>query len=182
MMIFGRFAVMVVLVMLGASHADARTPVSKQMANQYYQTCSSKPVPGMSAQSHQLMCACTASKMMESFSVEDIQAMAKKDDNARFVFNRMLIDVYAPCIEYPAREHYYNTCVNNPETAKFREVPQQLCTCLANEMGEYLKKNAQEVFKGILARNPTAEDPMVALTSDPEFQLFAQRRLVACAQ
>jgi len=165
------------LLMSGPAYA---TTITKDMANAYFQDCASKPAQGMSADNHKLMCACTAAKMMESMSVEDIKGMSVGDQNSRYILNRMIVDVYAPCIDFPAREHYYNTCISNPDTLKMTRNPQKVCGCLGDEMASYLKANSQNVFRDILSRNPNAQDPMSALTSDENFQGFAQKKLVGC--
>lgn len=174
------FSICLFLAVTLPALAQAGTPVTKDMANAYFNDCAARPAQNMSAENHKLMCACTAAKMMESMSVEDVKAMAGTDQNARYAINRMIINVYAPCIDFPAREHYYNTCISNPETAKMTGNPQKVCNCLGDEMAAYLKANSQSVFSDILTRNPNASDPMSALTSDENFQGFAQKKLVGC--
>ena len=158
------------------------TPITKDMANNYYGSCMAKTTEGMSAESQKLLCACTAANMMNNMSVEDVKAMAQQDQNGRNATNKMVVDVYAPCIEYPAKEYYYNTCISNPQTAQMSKNPQGLCTCLGNEMASYLKANSRAVFQDLLMRNPAMVDPMSALTSDPKFQQFAQNKLLGCVR
>ncbi len=156
------------------------TPISEQMANSYYDNCLGQQADGISQKSKEFMCACTAAKMMDNMQVEDIQAMSQQNQAGRNATNKMLVDVYAPCIEYPAYDHYYNTCITNPETAKMTSNTKRTCSCLADQVAGYLQKNAQTVFKDILMRNPNIIDPMGALTSDSRFQQFAQSKLVGC--
>ena len=157
------------------------TPITKQAANAYYQNCLGQPAQlGLSQQSKQNMCACTAAKMMESLSVEDVQAMSGQDQNARNALNKMMVYVYAPCMAYPAQDHYYNTCVTNPDTKKLGKNPQKMCSCMASQVATYLNNNGQQVFQDILTRTPNIADPMSALTNDPKFQQFARSKLLGC--
>lgn len=170
------------LIFLATSPAHA-TEISNDTANQYYQNCiAGATPPELNKQTQDTLCACTAAHMKTGFTMEDMQAMSKKDETARLALNKMIVNVYAPCIQYPAYDYYYNVCVSNPQTASLSKNPQALCGCLAQKVSSYLAQNSQQVFAGILARNPNIIDPMAALTSDPQFDQFAQGQLVSCVQ
>lgn len=170
------------LILLVTSPALA-TEISNDTANQYYQNCMAGETPPMLAeQTKETLCACTAAHMKTGFSVEDMQAMSKRDDNARLALNKMIVNVYAPCIQYPAHDYYYNVCVTNPQTSGLSRNPQQLCGCLAEKVSSYLAQNSSAVFTDILSRDPDIVDPMAALTGDPQFEQFAQGQLVGCVQ
>lgn len=158
------------------------TPVSKDMANAYYQNCMAKQDPSFSQESQGFLCACTAAKMMDNLSIEDMQMMGRQDQSGRDALNKMIINVYAPCMEHPAREYHYNQCISNPQTAQLSGNPQALCGCMADQIAAHLRTNAQDVFTGILARNPNITDPMQALYDDPEFQQFARSKLLGCVR
>lgn len=160
--------------------AHAQTKVTPEMANAYFNNCLNQPGPGMSSETKQYMCACTSAKMQESMTVEDIRTMAQQSTAGRLATNKMIINVYAPCIEYPARDHYYSTCMNNPQTKNLTKNVQGLCTCLGSQVAGYLKQNAKKEFTRILSRTPNITDPMTALTNDPAFTQFAQGKLMAC--
>lgn len=176
------FWMLMVLLISGSFVPAQATEITAQMANAYFNNCTSKPAAGMSQQTQQYMCACTAEKMQKSLTAEDIQAMSQQNAAGRLATNKMIIDVYAPCIEYPARDHYYTTCMTNPQTKNMSSNPQGLCACLGTQISTYLKQNAQNEFKRILARTPNVTDPMAALTNDPAFTQFAQKKLTACVR
>lgn len=171
-----------VLLIFGFAFPAQATPVSKEMANQYYSNCLQQPSNGMSEQTKQYMCACTAAKMQQGMTVEDIKTMAQQSQAGRNATNKMIISVYAPCIEYPARDHYYTTCMTNPQTKALSKNPQGLCACLGNQVATYLKQNAQKEFTRILSKTPNITDPMAALTGDSKFTQFAQSKLTACVK
>lgn len=161
--------------------AIAATPITKETAQAYYKTCLTKDAPMMSDESKDLMCSCTAAQMMENMSVEDVQDMSSQDTAiARPAANKLIIDVYAPCIEFPARDYYYTTCVENPETSSISSKPRELCNCMSDEVSGFLAENAQGVFADILDRNPMILDPMEALANDADFQKFAEKKLLGC--
>lgn len=160
--------------------AHAQTPVTKETANAYFSNCLQQPSPGMSDQTKQYMCACTAAQMQKSMTVEDIRTMAQQSAAGRLATNKMITEVYAPCIEYPARDHYYLNCMNDPKTKNYTSNVQGMCTCLASQVAGYLKQNAKSEFTRILSRTPNITDPMSALTNDPAFMRFAQTKMMAC--
>ncbi len=158
------------------------TEISDATANKYYQNCLQGQAPNVSETTKQTLCACTAAQMKTGFTMEDMQAMSKKDEAARLAVNKMIVNVYAPCIQYPAHDYYYNVCVTNPQTAGLSKNPQALCGCLAQKVSGYLSQNSQQIFRDILTRNPYITDPMGALTSDPQFDQFAQSQLLTCVK
>jgi hypothetical protein len=169
-----------IAVLMVAVPAFAQTPIDKDTANAYYGNCMKQETPLMGQESKEIMCACTSAKMMENMSVEDVQAMQGSDGSARLAFNKMLISVYGPCMRYPAYDYHYLTCVENPDTAKLSANPEELCSCMASEVAEYLGSNGVNVLADILQRNPNIEDPMSALMEDESFQAYAQNKLLDC--
>lgn len=156
------------------------TPVNKEMANSFFNTCTQSAMPYVSDETKQYMCACQAAKMQENLTIEDIKSMAQQSQAGRNATNKMILNVYAPCIEYPARDYHYTTCMNDPKNKNLTSNPQGLCACSANQIATYLRQNAQKEFTRILNRTPNVTDPMTALYNDPAFMQFAQGKLMAC--
>lgn len=156
------------------------TPITKDVANSYFQNCKAQPSQGMSDASQEFLCACTAAKMMESMSVEDVKAMSQQNQSGRNAMNNMLINVYAPCMSAPAKEFHYQACIENPQTKLLGRNPQALCGCMAEEVASYLTTNGPQIFREILSRDPNIVDPMSALMNDTKFQQYAQGKLMGC--
>ncbi|MEZ5919023.1 MAG: hypothetical protein R3D66_03620 [Alphaproteobacteria bacterium] len=51
----------------------------------------------------QMMCACTSSKIPDVMTIQQMQALQTDTEEGQFQRNRMMMFVYAPCIEYPTR-------------------------------------------------------------------------------
>ena len=169
-----------VIMFTGLSQANAQTPVSKEIANNYFENCKSQSDPRFSPASQEMFCACTAAQMVENFTIEDMQASGRQDEIGRAATNKLIVNVYAPCIQYPAREYHYNTCVQNPKTKILGSNVEQICSCTSGQVAGYLAQNAQSLFKEILANNPTIADPMQALYDDAGFQKTVQGHLMSC--
>lgn len=181
--ILKKFALLLLLSLaIPAISPAMATPITKDAANAYFQNCQAQPAQGLSPKSKEFLCACTAAKMMESMSVEDVKAMSQQNQTGRNAMNNMLINVYAPCMGAPAKDHYYNTCISNPQTKLLGRNPQRLCGCMSDEVSTYLATNGPKVFRDLLSRNPNMVDPMTALTNDTKFQQFAQSKLMGCVR
>ena len=160
------------------------TPVSKEQANTYYASCvenAAKTEQRFSKPSQELFCACTAAKLTESFSIEDMQTMTDTTNpNARKALNKMIVNVYAPCMEAPTQEYHVTQCLSNPQVGRLGGDPAALCQCAAAGIAQHLKDHGGAMFEEILSRNPNIEDPMQALYDDPKFRSFAQAKLLKC--
>lgn len=159
------------------------TPVSKETANVYYQNCvSQQSAQSFSQQAQGMMCACTAARLTQFFTMEDMATMTNNQSPPqaqRAAFNKMLINIYAPCMEEPTREYHYNACISNPQTSQYGD-PQTICRCMADQVATHMQVYGPRVFQDLVARNPNITDPMAELTNDPSFQTFAKSKLLAC--
>ncbi len=174
-----RYLIPLILLGLILSTQSFATPVDKDTANQYYKNCAAQSDPRFSADTQKLFCACTAVKLMENYTLEDMQATTKQDASARDATNKMITEIYAPCIRYPAKEYHYQTCTNDPKT-KLIGNPTKICSCSADRVAEHLQANAQDMLSSILRRNPDIMDPMQALYDDPSFQKVIQSKVMGC--
>ena len=152
--------------------AHAQTPVSREMADTYYQNCVSKPDARMDPETQNIFCQCTKMFTQTYLSVEDMQAMAGNDQKARLALNKMMNDVYAPCMEFPVRDLIFKSCLE--------KMSPEICRCLANNMGRYTAEKAQEFLGDILKKNPNIVDPMTPIMERPEFTRMEQQMVTEC--
>lgn len=171
--------ILTLLPVLYLSISAHATPVSRDVANEYYKNCAAQSDPRFSQDTQNLFCACTAVKLMENYTIEDMQATARQDASARKATNKMITDVYAPCIRYPAREYHYQTCVEDPKT-KMLGNAEKICNCSANQVAEHLQVNAPKMLRDILRKQPDIMDPMQALYDDKNFQRVIQSKVTGC--
>ena len=158
--------------------AQAQTMVSKEQANTYFASCvenAAKTETRFSPQSQKMFCACTAARLTQFFSVEDMQTMTSPTDpNARVAFNKMIVDIYAPCMEEPTRERYYARC------EKTSGMNQQICTCASDKIAVHMATQGSAIFTEMLARDPNIVDPWAALENDPAFNGFIDTATRSC--
>lgn len=162
-------------VLFVSAATNAQTLVPKDTANQYFANCLKTSTAGLSAEGQKALCACTAARMTQFFTMEDMNAMMASDPAiARPAYNRMMVDVYAPCMGVPARERYYARC------DKTSGIQQQICTCTADKIAMHLQNNGSQIFSNILAINATIEDPWAALENDPAYNNFIDTAGQSC--
>jgi len=160
--------------------SNAQTPVSKEIANTYFENCRAQSDPRISKETQDMLCACTAAQMTTSFTLEDMQNAQRQDALGRAAANKLIINIYAPCIEYPAKDYHYKSCISNPKTKLLGGSAKQICECTSNKLASHLKVNAKAMFADILKRTPNILDPMQALYDDPSFQKTLQSQLLGC--
>ena len=169
------------LILLAPSVSMAQTPVSEQVANAYYETCASRDDPRLSDESQEALCSCMSVKMMSAMTLEDLAAMKPAVGPGRTAFDKMLTEVYAPCMKIPTQDVLHRQCMNDRKVQQFSlRDPDRLCRCTAGRMGEYLDKEAQPTMHLILRYHPDITDPMDFMLNNVSMRQRAEDFLFAC--
>ncbi len=150
------------------------------LATRYYKNCVSKDDPILKEANLQLLCTCAAQKMMEVMTVDDIKTMATETQEGQFQRNRLLLQVYAPCMQYPARSLLYGNCVGTPEIQSTVPGYEIACACMADRMASYVSENATTVVAQNLQANPADSNPLQSLMNRADFKARAQAELGEC--
>lgn len=151
-----------------------------EFSERYYGNCMKQNHPVLKEQNLQMMCSCTAAKVQESISVEQMKTMQEKTPAGQFARNQMLLNVYAPCIEFPTRALILNQCLNNEQIKTTLKNYQKTCGCLGEGMANYMKDKAPAAIQDALGRNVENYDPLRALLESPEFNSAQQQMLQTC--
>lgn len=164
------------LVIAIASQSYAATPISDQFTKSFYGNCLNKSDPNITSETLDIFCQCNAMHMQKYLTMEDMQEMSNPDpQRARIAANKILLDVYAPCMEFPVRDLLFNTC-------RKRGAPAAACECLSREMGKYTAKTAQQTLYDILQKQPYITDPMGPIVNSPAFKKREQSVAQECAK
>lgn len=171
------FALMGLLLVTGVSGAAAQTPITDAQAQSYQQNCIAQPNPNITPQTQQIFCACTAEQLKKTLTVEDMAATRGNDQAARDAMNKTIVNVYAPCMEFPVRDMVFMKCQKDAYQAG-----QQICQCLSSNMAKYVSQRAKSDLPAILAANPNVTDPMQAIVESPDYQQMEKRIALGCIQ
>lgn len=174
---FSFFVYSFLLAFASIGTAHAQTPITDEMTEAFYHDCVRIENEEMSAGTHDIFCQCTAQKMQENLSVEDVHTMRGNGQSARNALNDMMIKVYAPCMEFPVHDLIYNRCMKEEMRAK-----KGICGCLAGKMSAYTAQTAQETLGDVLKKNPNITDPMEPIVNSGAFARTEKKLVLECIQ
>jgi hypothetical protein len=163
------------------------TAVSKEWANKYYNNCMAAPEqPGMLPESKKALCACTASKMTQAMTEDEIKTMFSETPEGAYQRDRMTLLVYVPCMEAPTRDLIYNHCVGNMLIRRGLKKYHEVCNCLGENMGKYAAENggriADEALRNRTNNNLNAKQLLNEFMESPAFQQQSQYYVTTCTQ
>lgn len=154
--------------------------ISNKIANEYFNNCMKQKAQGLDAHNQELLCGCTAVEMQNSMSMSDLQNLGKTDETGLAARNKMVMDVYAPCIQYPVSSLVKAKCLQDNRIGMYSRNARSLCECAGVGVGSYLHKNARDEIAKAFAENPQAQDPLGALMNSQAFTNKAQQILMGC--
>ncbi len=163
------------IVIFTSLPAHAATVLNAQQVQRYYDNCKRNAAAEqrLTPETQDIFCQCTARMTQQNMSMEDIKATTGNDQNARNAINKMMLTVYAPCMEFPVRDLIHAKCQ--------ADVAQTgICTCLSSNMAKYTQAQSMKLLGDILRRNPNVFDPMGAILESQEFQAEQKRITLQC--
>lgn len=168
-----------------SAEAPAEKPVSsltiEEFSKNYYDNCLKQKHPIMKGEPLRMLCDCTADKVKEKMTIEEVVTMTTDTAAGQAQRNRMAVHVYAPCMEYPTRALLYHNCKTNKDViAQHATNGEALCTCMADDMAAYIAKNGPGVMAQRLMANPNDMDPLSGFLASPEFQTLTQNSFMGC--
>jgi hypothetical protein len=161
-----------------APQAPAETV--EEFAKRYNENCLKKEHPVLKGEPLRMLCACSAQKLQEKMTVDEVKAMMTDTPEGLAQRNRMAVHVYGPCMEHPVRALLHAECMKNNEVmSKYKNGP-QLCTCTSDNMANYIATHGPAIMAQVLTANPNELDPLGGLMNSQGFQAQTQQAFVAC--
>lgn len=161
--------------------AHAQTAMGNETANAYYRQCMAVDDARMNDESQESLCSCTSAKMMSVLTLEDLEILSPKPGPGRAVYDKMLSDAYAPCMQVPVEEQLYRECMNDTKIKQFALRDQgALCNCMAKESTRMMPVEAPQMMRRALKNQPDLEDAFDAMHSNPTFREKAYNNLFSC--
>lgn len=151
-------------------------------AETYTGNCLKQEHPLMSGDSLAGFCTCTSRNITQTMTLENVNDLFGNDSEALKQRNRMMIGVYAPCMEYPVRALISARCMEDENLAKAVSSPEALCACAADQTAAYVQKEAPAALVESLRANPDTNDPLGAFMSSEEFNRNAAQFMLLCVQ
>lgn len=152
----------------------------RSFANQFRRNCVSKENPVLRGQDLENMCTCTAAHIVTGMTQNDVSVFQQNNLAGKEARKKMMLNVYAPCLEFPAKAVTRYNCLNTPELQSRVSNIGALCGCVADGVGSYIGQNGPAVMQDALTRNPNTIDPLQALVSSNDFNQRSQSILMSC--
>ena len=169
-----------------SEYPSSSTPSPSQkisdFANIYYKNCLKQKNSTLAGYNLKMMCACSSAQITKSMTIEQVNVMTLDTPEGQIQRNRMLLYVYTPCIQYPARALLEYNCLNDSNVKAAIQNHEQVCTCLADNMAIYTKQNAPTTIAQSLVQQPEGLDPLSTLVNSSAFQRYSQSTLMSCLQ
>ncbi len=161
-----------------AQTPPVETPVTKEQAQIFYEACQQNRDERMTKETQDIFCQCSSMGYKEHMTQEDLEQLAHgKGDAPRYVLNKILIEIYPPCMEFPIRDLVFQKCIQN----EF-QVGEKICSCMASKMASYMSERAQGELQEILKNDPTAYDPLDSITTSESYRQKEKRVVLECIQ
>lgn len=162
--------------------ALAQTAIGGGTANAYYQACMDRADERMSLSAQESLCSCASARMMVMMSVQELATMNPDPKHpGRAAYNKMLMNVYGPCMQHPVEERLTGECERDRHIRAFSlRDPGALCRCMAQQTGTTFEQNAPDIVRRLLYFLPGMEDPLEPIMNDATFRQRAYDNLYAC--
>ncbi len=139
-------------------------------ARKYYSNCVQAKHPILEGADLQLLCSCTAAKFTEVMSASEIEEMQQPTSEGQHQRNRMLMFVYAPCIEFPTRAMIMNECMSKTQNQYMMKNQVQTCECLADGVAKDMAELAPQYIEQAIRKNPKDLDPLALLLNSDAYE------------
>ncbi len=154
----------------------------KQFANAYYQNCKQQQHPVLKDDNLELLCACSSAKITQTMTLQNIRDMTADTALGLKQRNRLLTEVYVPCMEYPTKALLMSSCMKDPAVGKALKHPQKVCDCMSSSVSQYIVREAPNAAKKAIASNSETTDPLAALLNSQDYEQQSQAYLLGCLQ
>lgn len=155
-----------------------------EISEEYYKNCIKDKHPILTDLAAESMCLCTSAGLVEKMSLAEIQFMEEKDSTrGKKARQRMLDDVYAPCMEYPVRDTVYERCMEDIDFRKRAgKDADGICSCAADTIEAYTARDSKKFLAEIMEKNPETKNPMGDFLESDLFMGLNMKWIVHCAR
>lgn len=172
------------MVCAGTAAPARATAITKDIANAYYRNCMGQQDARITPDGQEALCSCTAARMTQKMTVEDVRIMGRNDQEGRKKLNYMLVNVYGPCMQYPVQDLVITQCLSDPkiDMMKLKRDRGELCECMGERTGEWFSTKGNALITKLLERDPNLTDPIGPIMESTDFKRAAYNGLLACTR
>ncbi len=155
----------------------------KEYVSKYFDRCMEEPDKNQSYDSQSDMCMCQAVYMGEHLTADEIKIMATGVGKGYVRKDVLYQEVYAPCLEYPAKEMAREQCYNDRQVIALvstQNAYEGTCNCVTQKAVDYFRELAKPQLSALMKLNPILVDPLGAIMSSFEFTTHTQKANSSC--
>lgn len=157
--------------------------VSQETANTYYTACMGHNDPRLDPEGQMNLCSCAAANIMIKMTVEELAKMSPdvKNKTGRAIYDKMLIDVYGPCMNVPVQNALATQCMKDGKIKQFllRDTS-GMCQCMAARTGDFIESDGRKIIEDILEKFPKTTDIFPLLLDDHQVREKAYSHVYTC--
>ncbi|HEY8191952.1 MAG TPA: hypothetical protein VIG74_05970 [Alphaproteobacteria bacterium] len=174
------FIIALTVLFIALPARAATTPITDEFVASYYKNCMDQRDQRMAAEAQDSLCTCTGQKMKESMTIDDIRLMGQQDQAARNMLNKMMLDVYVPCMGAPVKDMINTQCMSENKIDAMNIKKDALCGCMSDKTSAWFTTNGRDLMVKALAENPNIIDPMTPVMESPEFRQVSYENMLSC--
>lgn len=164
--------------------AKSTQPISNKDLKQYFDDCVYHIPPRFTPDAREYYCGCTMSRIKDKkFTKADLDIVTNKNNwsSTNKTFQRFVIDVSAPCLDFPTEQIEYLSCMLDSSIDRRIEYVPGYCKCVAGNMKKHVRKNAPaEILLGLGPKNYVYRDPLEAMWSHVNYIRASSRSRDDC--
>lgn len=157
----------------------------KEFLNKFYDRCTAVPDKNQSVDSQSDMCICETLHMEKFLTGDEIEIMATGKGKGYVRKNVLYQEVYAPCLEFPAREIARYECFNSrkiQDLVSTQNAYKGTCECTGNKAAEYFRAYAKPQLEALMEKNPIMEDPLGAILQSFDYRKYLDQSEQKCLE
>ena len=168
--------------LLGKKQKEELSPPKSlnEFAFRYKQRCVKTVHPIIADKYLDLFCSCASNNILNEMTFEEMQQAQYKSAEGSFQRQRMLMFVYAPCIEKPLNTMILNDCVNNVRSKHLMKNIYGTCGCLADEVAREIQAVTPQYIRGAIRRREDVLNPLDLLVNTDDFERKMRHKTKVC--
>lgn len=147
---------------------------------EYTQRCLKAQHPIFAGKDLENFCFCAQKNIPTAMTLEHIKDAQYKTSEGYFQRNRMLMFVYAPCIEAPLKKMVLNSCLNNVRSKHLMKNMYATCGCIADDVSKHLQGLTTQYIQGAVERKKDTLNPLDLLLVPDHFERTMSHKTKVC--
>ncbi|MGB4057996.1 MAG: hypothetical protein WBK77_07930 [Alphaproteobacteria bacterium] len=153
-------------------------------SNVYFKACLASNSDISMTEYVKTQCGCTALKMVEFMSIQDMKHLFSETKEGDFQQGRVMMLAYMPCMYTSVNQFVFDNCFYDDNSRTKLRRPRKTCECYARNMGNYVASNGQYLVPGFVRdgydKKKAVPNPLVHILLGERFLRHANEEFEKC--